>query len=639
MKKWKQMIGFLMVVVIMGSILWPISARANEIKEPGIRVPSGIAYSDLEGEITEFINQRKSGMASVSLAVFDNQETLYAANEGYADIDSAIKADENTVYEWGSVSKLLVWVSVMQLEERGLIDLNADIKNYLPDGFLTKCSDDAPITVTYLMNHTAGFQETTYDIEVTDLSKLVSLEKALQQTEPPQIYEPGTVCAYSNWGTSLAAYMVETVSGEDYSDYVHGHIFEPLGIKRTSLTPDCSDNEWVKEQRAKLKCYSIYENQYQDLGNSIAYVLLYPSGAATGTLADLQTFAKAFVPGDGLSPLFQKKDTLTRMLEATAYYGDSDLKRNAHGLWTLQYGVDIMGHSGNTSGCTSCLFFDPVSGVGAVVMTNELGETAFNYGLLSLVFGEYENKQAVITKTPDQSGIYTSRRTFEKGFPRVYKYMGSLLPLSKTTDPTVFKPSIGQGTLTQVSDEIYRMNNENGWEYLMYHTEADDGSSGFAMMSQDIKKENQITFSLKIVLLFLMVISWLMAGVFLLGLSIRWLVCKARKSFDLKTWNKRFNRMDTVMLLAILIEGVLIYYLILIPLEGGSVTLTTTVWKCLGLGILSLLPVVNLGIMIKKGRNIEEVAKIRRNGVIIEVMGLLMSINIWYWQFYNFWSC
>lgn len=639
MKKYKQLVVFLIMIVLIGAILGPITARASEIRETENRVPSGIEYSELNDEITKFINQRKSGMASVSLAVFDNQKTLYEVNEGYADIDLAIKADENTVYEWGSVSKLLVWVSVMQLEEQGLIDLDEDIRNYLPEGFLTKCFDDTPITMTHLMNHTAGFQETTYEIETTETTKLVSLEKALVQSEPPQIYEPGTVCAYSNWGTALAAYMVETISGEDFADYVDGHIFKPLGIRNTSLAPDCSDNLWVKEQRAKLNCYSIYENQYQDLGKSIGYILLYPSGAATGTRNDFLIFAKAFVPGEGQSPFFQKKDTLERMLEATAYYGDSDIKRNAHGLWALQYGVDIIGHSGNTSGCTASLFFDPVSGIGVVVMTNELGETAYNYGLLSLVFGEYPNKTAEITKTPDQSGIYTSMRTFEKGFPRVYKYMGSLLPLSKTADPTVFKTAIGQGTLTQVSDEMYWMDNENGWEYLMYHTEANDGGTGFEMMSQDIEKENKITFSLKIALLFLMVVSWLMAGVLLLVLSIRWLVGKTRKNVNSKSWQMRFNLSEPVMLLSILCEGVVIYYLVLIPLAGASVTLTTTVWKCLLLGILSLLPVVNLGIMIKKYRNIPGAEKIRRKDVIIEATGLIMSINIWYWQFYNFWSC
>jgi len=639
MKKWKRMLGLLMTVVLMGPFLWPVSASAAEIEASGSSVPSGIEYSELEGKITEFLNQRKSGMASVSLAVFDNKQTLYTVNEGYADIDLAIKADGSTVYEWGSVSKLLVWVSVMQLEEQGLIDLNADIRKYLPDGFLTKLAYDTPITMTDLMNHTGGFQETTYDIEVTDPSKLVGLEKALEQSEPAQIYEPGTVCAYSNWGTSLAAYMVEKISGEDFCDYVRGHIFEPIGIQHTSLAPDCSDNGWVKEQRQRLNCYSIYENQYEDLGKSIATILLYPSGSAMGTLGDFQTFAKAFVPGEGSCPFFQKTGTLNRMLEATSYYGESDLKRNAHGLWILQYGVDIMGHSGNTSRCTSSLFFDPVSGVGVVVMTNELGETAFNYGLLSLIFGEYENKGDVITKTPDQSGIYTSMRTFEKGFTRVYKYMGSLLPLSKTEDPTVYKPAMGQGTLTQVSDEMYWMDNENGWEYLMYRDEGDDGSIRFEMMSQDIEKENRFTFSLKIVLLFLMLFSWLAAGVFLIVLLIRWLIFKTQKRPGPKDWNKRLNVIEIVMLLSILIEGVLIYYLILIPLDGGIVTLNATAWKCVMLGILSMLPIVNLGIMIKKGKNFKGTAKERRNSVIIEAMGLLMSINIWYWQFYNFWSC
>jgi CubicO group peptidase (beta-lactamase class C family) len=70
----------------------------------------------------------------------------------------------------------------MQLYEQGKIDLEKDIREYLPEGFLSKFSYDEPITMINLMNHNAGWQETTYDVGVKDTSDIVNLETALHMT-------------------------------------------------------------------------------------------------------------------------------------------------------------------------------------------------------------------------------------------------------------------------------------------------------------------------------------------------------------------------------------------------------------------------------------------------------------------------
>lgn len=132
---------------------------------------------------------------------------------------------------WGSATKSRVWISVMQLWEQGKIDLDADIREYLPADFLTNLRYGAPVTITHLMNHNAGFQEAYADLFVKDPGAVRSLEDALKAHEPEQIYAPGTVTAYSNWGVALAGYIVERISGEDFAGYVHRHIFEPLGME------------------------------------------------------------------------------------------------------------------------------------------------------------------------------------------------------------------------------------------------------------------------------------------------------------------------------------------------------------------------------------------------------------------------
>lgn len=224
--------------------------------------PSGIPYAEIGRYIDSYIAEREAGLASCVVSVFDQNGVIFTGYYGYSDIENGISAGEETVYEWGSCTKLLVWVSVMQQWEQGRIDLCADIREYLPDGFLTKLQyEDEKITMLNLMCHNAGFQESFYENQQAAPDEVYdTLEEAVKACECYQAYHPGEYTAYSNWGTALAAYIVERTSGEDFVTYVNRHIFEPLGMRHTSVDPKFSDNEWVAEKRRELKCYARYND-------------------------------------------------------------------------------------------------------------------------------------------------------------------------------------------------------------------------------------------------------------------------------------------------------------------------------------------------------------------------------------------
>ena len=114
------------------------------------------------------------------------------------------------------------------------------------------------------MNHSASFQEDYTDLFVKDVDAYSNLEEAILEHQPEQIFEPGTMVAYSNWSTALAAYVVEKVSGMDYVEYVHANIFEPLGMEHSAIAMDLSDNEWVAEKRKELMSYDIAGNKLEE---------------------------------------------------------------------------------------------------------------------------------------------------------------------------------------------------------------------------------------------------------------------------------------------------------------------------------------------------------------------------------------
>lgn len=362
--------------------------------------------SDIGSRIEAFVKENKDTMAGMAVSVMDSEDIIYTGYFGNTDIGNHIPVDDETVMEWGSISKLQVWVCVMQLKEKGLIDLEEDICTYLPEGFLTNLKYDRPITMLDLMDHQAGFDEVPF-IWTGSADTLMPLDKWLKRTEPVQQYEPGTVTSYSNWGTALAAYIVQCVSGQPYGEYVREHIYEPLGMEHTSILPDASDNTWVQSKRKELKTYPA-DLDGKPLSYGDYYTNCYPAGACMSTMADMQRFAMALMNED--SPLFERPGTHRELLSPSNCYGDTDTGSNYHGFWrNVFYNGTVIGHLGGTAGCSSALWIDIEKKECIAVMTNQHEETRFTDGLQELVFERYEGE------LPEFSGIVQAAQTVCSG--------------------------------------------------------------------------------------------------------------------------------------------------------------------------------------------------------------------------------
>lgn len=426
MKIIKQIAAAFLAVITLAGLTFPAFAE-----EKSIILPSGISLESARRELSDKAAELGSGdpqFASAAVGIFQGGEILLEEYYGKTDMENNIHADENSVYEWGSISKTLVWVSAMQLWERGELDLERDVREYLPDGFFRNLAYDEPITMLHLMNHTAGWQETTRPIWGTDEAALLPLGEALQACEPAQIFRPGEVAAYSNYGAAVAAYVIECVTGTDYCEYVHQNIFEPLGMERTALLSAHNDNEWVYEKRREMKIYSFGISSAVDLGSYLNYVTIYPAGAATGTLADLMTFAQALV--DDAAPLFKNPETQAQMFTATDFYGSSDIPKCAHGFWCMEYAVRTFGHSGATMAGQADMLLDLDSKTGLVILVNEPNGNAFLSETPELVFGKFSAERfgAVGDSKADFRGYYTVSRSTYRGMLKLMPYVSAISP-------------------------------------------------------------------------------------------------------------------------------------------------------------------------------------------------------------------
>lgn len=461
-------------LIAAGTMLVPTAAAEEEQ-----RLPSGVKFGDIESKFDKELNFETGDgteyYAGFEAIVFQGDDILYEGYFGETDRENHIPCGEDSVFEWGSISKTMIWVSAMQLWEQGRLALDADIRDYLPDGFLQHLSYDEPITMMNIMDHMGGWCETTYSFSTPDHDKIMPLAEALQATEPAQINRPGEVTSYSNWGAALGAYVIECVCGMDYADYVRENIFDKLGMEHTSIAPDWSDNEWVRSQRNKLKSYtfSAMPPKYKSDGSRISYISLYPAGSATGTIRDLATYAQAFVSDD--APLFEHKETQEKMFSGSLFYSNSDIPASSYGFGVTEYRVRTMGHNGSTIACQSNMLFDRESKIGLVTLTNETSVNLVIQESPEWVFGkaDYEKYSDGSGETRDFSGYYLVSRSQREG---LMKFTSYLQPINAKMNPD----------LERVNDGVYLL----GGGMLLGESKRSDGTEGFMLGAMEIDKDN-----------------------------------------------------------------------------------------------------------------------------------------------------
>jgi len=230
----------------------PFAAFATNADSATVITPSGITSDQIESQVDSVVNEYigKTCPGAAVILIKDGQ-TVFSKGYGVADVESGTPVDpDKTVFEWGSVSKTFVWTAVMQLKEKGLIDLDASISDYLPADFYAKLGLKYDITMLDLMNHRAGFEDVYYDLITDRDSGTADLPKALLNYVPEQVFKPDTVTSYSNFSAALAGYIVECITGVRYSDYVHENILAPVGMNRTGLEVDLSDAPAILNEKA-----------------------------------------------------------------------------------------------------------------------------------------------------------------------------------------------------------------------------------------------------------------------------------------------------------------------------------------------------------------------------------------------------
>jgi CubicO group peptidase (beta-lactamase class C family) len=369
-------------------------------------------------------------LAGATVAVVKDGALFFAKGYGYADLKKRKRViADKTLFRIASISKLFVWTAVMQLVEKGKLDLNADINTYL-DRFKIPDTYSEPITLVHLMTHTAGFEEYVIGLFARDTHRLLPLGDILARELPARVRPPGDVASYSNHGTAIAAHIVEQVSGLSWNDYVEENILKPLGMAHTTFRQPVPEPLLSNVSKG----YSYHDGEFHEEG--FVYVPLAPVAAASTTATDMAKFMIAHLNLGQLGNARILESQTARQMHRALFRHAPEVNPMAYGfLDTSRNGHWVVGHGGKIVYFDSNIALLPKQKVGLFVSFNtEGGEKAAVKTYELFMDRYYPPGEIQVLSPPEHSknrlqrltGRYFSNRRVHRRFTKLGALLGSV---------------------------------------------------------------------------------------------------------------------------------------------------------------------------------------------------------------------
>src|SRR5205809_3475102 len=308
----------------------------------------------------------REDLAGAVISIVKDGKFLFAKGYGYSDVEKKIPVfPETTLFRPGSISKTFTWTALMQQVELGKVNLDHDVNEYLD--YKVPATFPKPITVRDLMTHTPGFDETVEELFVADAKQFKPLGDYLKAHLPARIYPPGTIPAYSNYGATLAGYIVQRVSGEPFEQYADEHIFKPLGMQHSTF-----------RQPLPVSLLPLMSKGYDVASESdkpFEYVEAAPAGSSSVSAMDMTRFMIAHLQNGRYEGVQILKPETAQLMHSRQYALRNDINGMALGFYEEnRNGQRIVGHGGDTQYFHSDMHLMLDADVGFFISYNSAGK-------------------------------------------------------------------------------------------------------------------------------------------------------------------------------------------------------------------------------------------------------------------------
>jgi CubicO group peptidase (beta-lactamase class C family) len=404
------------------------------------RAPVALTAQDanawLDGFFPLLLEQEQ--IAGATIVVVKDGQILTQRGYGFDDIASGRKVDpERTLFRIGSISKLFTWTAVMQLVERGELDLDRDVNAYLD--FKIPSYKGTPITMRHLLTQSPGFEENNKYLIVQNAPNkplAYDLDRYVKEWVPSRVYPAGKTVSYSNYGTALAGYIVARRSKMSFDDYIEKNILFPLGMARTSFRQPLPRN-LVRDMSAG------YSNDPREK-KAFEFVASTAAGSASSTASDMSRFMIAHLQQGRFGNATILKPETAAMMHNTDVRRTKHLPGYALGFYRLDRpNLKIIGHGGDTGWFHSDLFLLQDQNVGVFVSVNSSTAKGWRLPLLNGFLDRYFPTsltntafRPVAAHASQLAGIYQSNRRTVTG-PLAFVTLLSQFDITVNDDGTV----------------------------------------------------------------------------------------------------------------------------------------------------------------------------------------------------------
>ncbi|HXV90166.1 MAG TPA: serine hydrolase domain-containing protein [Gemmatimonadales bacterium] len=320
-------------------------------------------------------------VVGASVLVVERGRVIARHDRGWADRERRQPADSNTIYHWGSITKTLTAVAVMQLRDRGRLSLEEPVTRYVPElrDVHNPWGSMDEVTIGMLLSHSAGFQGPTWPwttgepwepFEPTRWEQLVAMLPYQRLW-----FAPGSRYGYSNPAFIYLARVIERITGDAWQSYVYKDLFGPLGLSRSyfgrtphHLEADRSNNYAVV--RDSMSAERVVAN-----GREFDPGITIPNGgwnAPTDDIARWFAFLAGAAPADSalarryegvlarrsLREMWQARYLATDPVAGAAVAPDS-VGLSVFVLW--RHGVRFVGHTGSQAGFRAFAYLNPAT--------------------------------------------------------------------------------------------------------------------------------------------------------------------------------------------------------------------------------------------------------------------------------------
>lgn len=247
----------------------------------------------------------KYGVTSVQYAVMEDGKITESGHTGvYSKTDNrALTAD--TLYGIGSTSKMFTTAAIMKLVDAGKVKLDEPVTTYLPD-FVMADDRYREITVRMLLNHSSGLMGSNLNngFLLGDAENREAYTSLLADLKTQRLKaQPGAFSVYCNDGFTLAEMIVERVSGQTFTDYIHENLTKPLGMEHTYTPQDTFDHKEI------ARIYDMV-NPQQELPEEMTQII--GTGGIYATAEDLCRFGQIFTGESKILSESSRKATMEK---------------------------------------------------------------------------------------------------------------------------------------------------------------------------------------------------------------------------------------------------------------------------------------------------------------------------------------